>query len=154
MRRLALGAFLLFGAAPADAGDGWVPPIRNEAVLKECGACHMAFQPAFLPARSWRRMMDGLADHFGEDASLTADTLDIIRTYLAANAGDVVMQGRALKYMQWVAPGGAPQRITENPDHLRKHRFPDTVWKDPKVLTKSNCLACHSGAEHGRYGRP
>jgi hypothetical protein len=148
---LAFGAFLLPGVTPAGAGDGWVQPVRNETVLKECGACHMAFQPAFLPARSWNRMADGLTDHFGEDASLAADTLEIIRTYLAANAGDVIRQGRAPKYMQWVAPGGTPQRITENPDFLRKHRFPDTVWKDPKVLTRSNCLACHRDAERGHY---
>lgn len=148
---LAFGAFLLLGATPAGAGDGWVPPVSNETMLSECGACHMAFQPAFLPARSWNRMMDGLVDHFGEDATLAEDTLEIIRAYLAANAGDVVLLGRAPKYMQWVAPGGTPQRITENPDFLRKHRFPDTVWKDPKVLTRSNCLACHRDAERGHY---
>ena len=151
MNRLVLGALLLLGASPASAGNDWVPPVKNEIVLKECGACHMAFQPAFLPARSWNRILDGLADHFGEDASLAADKVEIIRAYLTANSGDVVMQGRARKYMQWVAPGGAPQRITENPDFLRKHPFADSVWQDPKVVTKSNCAACHSGAERGRY---
>ena len=147
----ALLAALLSVAAPARAGNDWMPPVRDATVRKECGACHMAFQPGFLPARSWTRMMDNLADHFGEDATLPDDTVEIIRTYLTANAGDVVRQGRAGKYMQWVAPGGTPQRITENPDFLRKHRFPESVWKDPKVLTRSNCLACHTGAESGRY---
>ena len=128
-----------------------MPPVRDPVAQKECGACHMAFQPGFLPARSWNRMMDSLADHFGEDASLPADQVRTIRDYLIANAGDVVNQGRARKYMQWVAPGGTPQRITENPDFLRKHRFADSVWKDPKVMTKSNCLACHSGADRGIY---
>lgn len=141
----------MFGAAPASAGSDWVPPVKSEVVRQECGACHMAFQPAFLPARSWNRMMDGLTDHFGEDASLAADKVEIIRAYLTANAGDVLMQGRARKYMQWVAPGGTPLRITENPDFLRKHRFPDAVWQDPKVVTRSNCVACHSGAERGYY---
>ena len=138
-------------ASPASAGSDWVPPVKNEIVLKECGACHMAFQPALLPARSWNRILDGLADHFGEDVSLAHDQVEIIRAYLTANAGDVVMQGRARKYMQWVAPGGTPQRITENPDFLRKHPFSDSVWRDPKVVTKSNCAACHSGAERGHY---
>ena len=151
MKRLALGALLLLGASPASAGDDWVPSVRNEVVLKECGTCHMAFQPAFLPSRSWSRMMDGLADHFGDDASLAADKVEIIRTYLTTNAGDVAMQGRARKYMQWVAPGGTPQRITENPDFLRKHRFPDSVWQAPNVMAKSNCMACHPAADRGRY---
>lgn len=151
MRFLASLAALLLMAFPAHAGDDWMPPVRDPVVQKECGACHMAFQPGFLPARSWNRMMDSLADHFGEDASLPADQVRIIRDYLTANAGDVVNQGRARKYMPWVAPGGTPQRITENPDFLRKHRFADSVWKDSKVMTKSNCLACHSGADRGIY---
>lgn len=144
-------ATVLLAAFPALASDDRVPPVNDPLVKKECGACHMAFQPAFLPARSWRRMVDGLADHFGEDASLPADTARAIRDYLTANAGDVVTGGRVRKYMRWVAPGGAPQRITGNPDFERKHNFPDTVWKDPGVVTKSNCPACHRGADQGRY---
>lgn len=151
MRLLALLIAISMAASPVFAEGDWIPPVTDATVKKECGTCHMAFPPGFLPARSWNRIMDGLADHFGEDASLPDDKMNIIRAYLTANAGDVVKQGRARKFMQWVAPGGAPLRITENPDFLRKHRFADTVWKDPKVLTKSNCLACHSGAEQGRF---
>lgn len=148
---LALLAALLLLTSPASAGNDWMPPVRDATVQKECGTCHMAFQPGFLPARSWTHLMGSLADHFGEDASLPDDKIAIIRAYLTANAGDVVNQGRAARYMQWVAPGGTPQRITENPDFLRKHHFADSVWKDPKVVTKSNCAACHSGAERGLY---
>lgn len=153
MRALLLSLGLLaIAAGPALAGDDWVPPVKDPLVLKECGACHMAFQPAFLPARSWNRMMDELANHFGEDASLPADKAKPIRDYYAAHAGDIVSAGRARKYMQWVAPGGTPQRITENPDFDRKHRrIPDRVWQDPKVVTKSNCPACHHGADKGYY---
>ncbi len=151
MRLLVTLAGVLLAASPAFAGDDWMPPVKDATVQKECGACHMAFQPGFLPARSWTRMMGSLADHFGEDASLPDDKIEIIRNYLTANAGDVVNRGRSRKYMQWIAPGGMPQRITENPDFLRKHRFADSVWKDPKVVTKSNCVACHSGAERGFY---
>ena len=146
-----LAAVLLLLACPAYAGDDWMPPVRDATVQKECGTCHMTFQPGFLPARSWSRMMGSLSDHFGEDVTLPTDKIEIIRAYLTANAGDVVNQGRAAKYMHWVAPGGTPQRITENPDFLRKHRFPESVWKDPKVVTKSNCLACHSSAERGVF---
>lgn len=150
--RAPLLAALMLTATPAFAGDDWVPPVKDPLVQKECGACHMAFPPAFLPARSWNRMIDELANHFGEDASLPADKAQAIRTYLTNNAGDVVTQGRARKYMQWVAPGGTPQRITENPDFLRKHRrISDQAWKDPKVVTKSNCPACHRGADQGWF---
>ncbi|MBR9972817.1 diheme cytochrome c [Magnetospirillum sulfuroxidans] len=151
MRRSVIAlAVLMTWISPALAED-WVPPVTDPLVQKECGACHMAFQPAFLPARSWNRMMDELSDHFGEDASLPADKTQAIRAYLTANAGDVQMKGRAWKYMKWVSPGGTPQKITENPDFERKHRFADKVWKDPKVVTKSNCPACHRAADKGYY---
>lgn len=151
MRIAILFAAALIAASPAHAGDDWVPPVTDPLVRKECGACHMAFQPAFLPARSWDRMMAELPNHFGEDASLPAETAQAIRTYLTANAGDVVMAGRARKYMRWVARGATPQWITRNPDFERKHRFADRVWADPKVVTKSNCPACHADAERGLY---
>lgn len=151
MLRIFSLALVIMMVSPALAGDDWVPPIKSPLVQKECGACHMAFQPAFLPARSWNRMMDELPRHFGEDASLPADKAQAIREYMTANAGDVVAKGRAGKYMQWVEPGAFPQRITENPHFLRKHQFSERVWKDPKVVTKSNCLACHLGADKGWY---
>ena len=111
----------------------------------------MAFQPAFLPARSWDRIMNTLSDHFGEDASLPDAQIVAIRAYLTKNAGDVKQLGVAQKYMRWVEPGGAPLKTTENPAFLREHNFPDRVWKDPKVVTKSNCLACHAQADRGNY---
>ncbi len=151
MRRIAILLALSMPAVPAAANDGRVPPVTDPVVRKECGACHMAFQPTFLPARSWNRLLDGLADHFGEEAGLPTDTVEIIRAYLTANAGDVTSTGIARKYLRWVAPNGTPQRITENPAFLREHRFPEAVWKDPKVVTKSNCLACHGDAQTGRY---
>lgn len=138
-------------AFPALAGGDSVPPVKDPLTLKECGGCHMAFQPAFLPARSWNRMMDELANHFGEDASLPPDKVQAIRAYLSANAGDNASGKLARKYMRMVAPGGAPQRITESPEFVREHRFPERVWKDPKVVTKSNCPACHLGADQGLY---
>jgi mono/diheme cytochrome c family protein len=150
MRYILILAALLASAARASAED-WAPPVTDKLVQKECGSCHMAFQPAFLPARSWDRIMDTLSDHFGEDASLPADQVAAIRTYLMGSAGDVKRQGIARKYMQWLAVDGAPLKITENPAFLREHNFPDRVWNTPKVVTKSNCLACHTQADRGNY---
>ncbi len=141
----------LIAWASAALADDRVPPVTDPTVLKECGACHMPFPPALLPQRSWNGLLDGLSDHFGEDASLPADKVEIIRAYLAANAGDAGASKLGRKYMRWVAPGGTPRRITENPAFLREHRFPASVWQDPKVVTKSNCLACHDGAGDGRF---
>ena len=40
---------------------------------KECGSCHMAYQPQFLPQRSWNKMMKNLDNHFDVDATLDAN---------------------------------------------------------------------------------
>ena len=85
---LAAAALLLALPAAADEPER-VPPVTHEPTKKECGECHMAFQPALLPAESWRGIMAGLADHFGEDASLEADLAAEIEAYLSANAARV-----------------------------------------------------------------
>lgn len=153
MHRLILALSLACAtAAPALADDDeWMPPVTDPLTKAECGDCHMAFQPGFLPARSWDRMMSGLADHFGDDASLAPERVEGIRAYLTANAGDVRPAGAAGQYMRWVATGATPQRITENPAFLREHDFRPSVWERPDVVTKSNCLACHRGADTGQY---
>lgn len=152
LSRTALPLVALLWAGPALAGsDDWMPPVTDPLTRTACGDCHMAFQPGFLPARSWSRMMDTLSDHFGDNATLPPDQAAAIRTYLTANAGDVRPQGAAAQYMRWVAPDGAPQRITENPAFLRDHDFRPSVWQRPDVVTRSNCLACHKGADQGVY---
>ncbi|GEO80007.1 cytochrome C [Pararhodospirillum oryzae] len=154
MLRACLGAAFLVAvhAGSAWADQDWVPPVTDPATLKECGECHMAFQPAFLPARSWDKMMDTLDDHFGDNASLPADTTAAIRAYLTANAGDVRPQGLARSFMAWVEPGGAPQRLTENPDFRREHRkITAQKLQRSGALSIVNCPACHQGADRGWY---
>lgn len=160
MKRLAviLAAFATTVPGAAFADDR-VAPVRDPVVRKECGSCHLAFPPGLLPARSWTRLVEGRADHFGEDLDLPQATADLIAGYLVAHAGDAAGGGLARKYMRWVAADGTPLRLTENPAFLRKHRFPDSTWQDPQVVTKSNCQACHAGAaagdfEKGRRPRP
>ncbi|MDA8230548.1 MAG: diheme cytochrome c [Magnetospirillum sp.] len=134
-------------ASAARAEDDRVPPVTHELTRSECGQCHMAFQPAFLPARSWNAIMDGLGDHFGEDASLRPEKAKSIRDYLVANAGG----GARPSFLRRLAADAAPLRITETPAFLRKHRFADSVWTKPGIVSKSNCAACHQGAEAGVY---
>lgn len=132
---LATAALLL--ALPAAADErGRVPPVSHEPTKKECGECHMAFQPGLLPAESWRGIMAGLADHFGEDASLEADLAAEIEAYLTANAdrGD-----------------GTKLHITEQGWFRHEHDFPDQVWQKSEVRSKANCEACHRDAAQGSY---
>lgn len=113
-----------------------VPPVTHAATLKECGECHMAFQPALLPAASWNRIMDGLSDHFGDNASLPPDAVADIRAYLTQNAGQG--DGRLL-------------RITDQRWWGHEHKFRPEIWQRQDVRSKANCVACHRSAEKGLY---
>jgi cytochrome c551/c552 len=151
MRRLLFIPLLAFLAAPAFA-EQTVPPITNPAVAKECGACHMPFPPQFLPRRSWRKIMDGLADHFGEDASLPEPQRQAILDYLLANAGDAAQSGEAGKFARGIPADATPLRITETPRWLREHRgLAAGTWSNPKIKSRSNCLACHKAAARGIF---
>ena len=136
---IAIGALVLAAAVPALANPfERVRPVTHEPTRKECGECHMAFQPGLLPAGSWTRIMDGLNDHFGESAALAPDAAADIRAYLTGNAA---VQG-----------DGGLLRITEQPWWARKHRRlrPD-AWTCPGVVSKANCEACHRDAAQGLY---
>lgn len=137
----------------AQAGDDdYFPPVRDKATLAECGSCHLAFPPSMLPAASWKRMMRGLDDHFGDDASLDADTVAAITRYLVRNAGDARGARRDGKLLRGLDPDAAPLRITELPKWRREHRkVPRSDWASKEVGSKANCTACHVDAELGYF---
>lgn len=157
-RLLALGAIALaFTGALLEraqaGGSHFYPPVSDPVVKEECGSCHFAFSPSMLPARSWQRMMGGLAKHFGDDASVDAATADRIARYLVANAGDKDSQRQGEKLLRGVAAADAPLRITELPKWVREHRkVPAWEWTHKDVGTKANCVACHADAARGYYG--
>jgi mono/diheme cytochrome c family protein len=123
-----------------------VSPVTHEATLAECSACHMAYQPGFLPQASWMAIMSTLPDHFGEDASLDDATRQDIEAYLVANASDA---GKP----QATSTELVPLKISELAWFRREHgtRTQARAANDPKIGTMSNCVACHSGAERGNF---
>ncbi len=147
---LTAAVLFLLATSVASAEPRYGPP-RNQVFAKECGACHMAFPPQMLPQRSWVKIMAGLSDHFGEDASLDAGATKKIQSYLTKNAADANWWGG--KFMRGVTTAMTPLRITETPYWIRQHsgEIPARVWKDPRVKSKANCAACHRRAERGNY---
>lgn len=108
----------------------------------ECGSCHVAFPPKLLGKTDWHKTMAKLDKHFGTDASLDGKTGDSILAFLEQHAG---RYGRSL--------GAAEPRITTTSWFKREHHeVPAHTWKDARVKSAANCLACHKGAEQGRYG--
>jgi len=155
-RPLALaGVVLVFTGLVLDraqaGGNHFYSPVRDPLVKEECGSCHLAYSPAMLPASSWQRMMGNLKNHFGDDATLDADTTAKITRYLVANAADRGGRGND-KLLRGVSLANAPLRITELPKWQREHReVPAWEWRHKEVRSKANCVACHTGAEQGYY---
>lgn len=156
-RPLVLGLLVLgfsaivLGRAQA-GGSHFYPPVVDPLVKEECGSCHLAFSAAMLPASSWQRMMSGLKNHFGDDASLDAVATQRITDYLVANAADTGGRRYSDKLLRGVSLASAPQRITELPKWVKEHRkVPDWEWKHKDVRTRANCSACHADAERGYY---
>jgi Dihaem cytochrome c len=148
----ALGAGLLDVPRAMAEGGGQFPPPRDGVAMKECSACHMAFPPAMLPARSWHKLMAGLDNHFGENASLDPATAQHINDFLVANAADA--GGRESRLLRGLDQADTPLRISEMPWWVRAHNgeVRPSAFKDPRVGSKANCTACHRGAAKGYYG--
>ncbi len=151
--RLALAAAALLIAAPATAQTA-LPPTSSPAAspqattAKECGACHMVYPASLLPARSWTKLMGGLASHFGENAMLDPATATTIAAFLTTNAGDVSGNRR----LRGLSASDTPLRITDTPGWIRSHRkITAAEFSSAKVKSRSNCVACHAGAAQGSF---
>lgn len=120
---------------------------------EECSGCHMLYQPGLLPARSWRAMMEGLEDHFGDDATLEPAARDAITAFLEGNAADRVSNRRSAKIARAIPASATPLRFTETRYFQRKHHeIKAAVWQREKVASKANCVACHGrDAEKGVF---
>jgi len=152
MRRWFILIAFLGAALPARA-DEHLPPITNETVKKECGACHMAYQPQFLPRESWQKILGRLPRHYGSKVALPEATRLEIEAYHLANAADVSDTPEGRRYHESIGVGATPLRITHVPHWLSHHsRTVDpALWNDWRIGGKGNCIACHSGAREGHY---
>lgn len=130
----------LQAAAPAPAVNAW---------RKECGDCHLAYEPSLLPRRSWERMLRGQARHFGEDLSLSAAN---VRELLAVESQMPPPSWSAWKLGASVAAGEAPLRVTASPFWRHAHRnIPGSAFKSPVSEGRHDCEACHRDAAAGTF---
>jgi hypothetical protein len=140
-------------------GGGWlrsgpdVAPVRDATYEAECGACHFAYQPGLLSADAWGRVMDALADHYGDDASLGPDQAEAIRAYLTTGAADRSAYSRSRAFAALPLASSRPPRITDTPYFRREHHEipPRLVTGNAQVGSFANCQACHGGATDGVY---
>lgn len=132
-------------------GDEYLMPVSNPTYADQCGTCHFAYQPELLPAESWRLILDGTEDHFGDTVDLDVDARGEIERYLTSNAANTSSAELPRKIIRSLA-GRTPLRITDIP-YIRKehHELPPQFIKQPSVGTWGNCIACHRNAEKGEY---
>jgi len=132
----------LWVACGARAGERAGATPMLPAYRQECGGCHVAYPPGLLPAASWRRLLGGLPQHFGSDASLDAATVKQLATWLETHAGVSRDAGAA----------PAQDRITRTAWFVHEHgEVPAPVWKRPAVGSAANCTACHARADQGDF---
>jgi cytochrome c553 len=147
------GTTLVIAQAPAN-DEAIFPMPTGKTYVNECGSCHTAYAPGLLPARSWRKMMGELGNHFGEDASLEEpQQLEILKALenLAADSPQATMRMRRIHGA--IPTNAAPQRIVETGYFKYMHdEVRPSIWKRKKIGTLANCIACHSRSNEGRYG--
>jgi mono/diheme cytochrome c family protein len=94
--------------------------------------------------------MDGLANHFGETATLDATVSKDIKDYLVAHAADTA--GGERRALRGLSANDTPLRITETPAWIREHNeVRSSAFANPKVKSKANCVACHAKAAQGVF---
>jgi len=164
LKNVFLGAIILLftvGSALSEEGIDWrsgnyQPIVQNQLYLDECGSCHWAFLPSLLHITSWRKLMDGLADHFGEDVSLDAEDERALRAYLEKVSPKYKLID--LSKLPKSSPHYSTKkrityiRITDKPKMIREHRsLKRWLRNKPEVKTFSNCIGCHKGADYGSW---
>ena len=149
------------GGGPESGGiRGWtnasrldVAPVTNELYRSECASCHFAYQPGLLPVRSWKKIMSGLENHFGDNAELAPKSQELILKYLVENAADLSNYKRSRRIDNSLTKDEIPLRITDTLYFKRKHRelSGSRVKNNPEIGSFSNCIACHSQADKGSF---
>ncbi len=147
-----VGAMLLGGSPLLQASGKYnVAPVTNQQYQDDCSSCHFAYQPGLLPANSWRKLMDNLADHFGENAELDAADKQSLLTYLEKNSADNSRAYLSRKVMRSLPWKGTVIQISKLGFMAHEHdEIPRRVFKG-NLQGFTNCNACHQRAEQGSY---
>jgi nitrate/TMAO reductase-like tetraheme cytochrome c subunit len=126
----------------AMADSSLMPAKVLPAYKNECASCHMAYPPAMLSKPAWQRVMGKLDKHYGTDASIDVATERQIGAWLQTYGG-TYKRAEATSF---------EDRLTTTQWFEKKHRRIDkAVWTRKSVNGKSQCQACHQGAEKGDF---
>lgn len=127
------------------------PSVTNETYKRSCGACHFAYQPGLLPARSWVKIIDSSSVHPGGDLTIDKKARSEIMNYLEQNSAEKSPSKRSRKILYSVG-SDTPVRISEISYIKQKHRkIKQEVFARKAIGSRANCIACHRSAANGVY---
>ncbi|HAF00545.1 MAG TPA: cytochrome C [Methylophilaceae bacterium] len=145
---------LASGGMGGEEGErgGQLSAVTNAKWKAECSSCHMLYHPGLLPERSWKKMMVGLDNHFGENASLDELTRDEITRFLVANSADKQDNRRSKRMNESIPSSAVPLRISETRYFISKHdEISKATFKRKSIGSAANCMACHKNADKGDF---
>ena len=142
--------FGLITTLSAKPGLGVPLTALDSTYEKECGACHYAYHPSMGTVALWTGILEGLPNHFGEDASLPDATKTQILHYLLDNSAEH-WDTRISKVLAKPNPDD-PLRFTATRFWTRMHsELPEALFKMKPIGFKGNCAACHQDAKRGFF---
>ena len=100
-----------------------ISPVNNAIYIDNCGTCHFAYQPELLPAESWRQILNGTEDHFGDTVDIDEDARNEIEKYLTSNAANNSSAELPQKIIRSLK-SQTPLRITDIPYIRKEHHIP------------------------------
>ena len=147
---LVLAFFLImWNGLSAMQDSRWRPITYLDAYLNNCGDCHHAHHPSLRTADMWERIVRGLEDHYGEDATVGRRTAEEILAFLKANDATRFDTEAAVRLGRVETPD---LRISSVPWWKKRHEgIPQQVFASPAVGSPANCNACHRDAQTGRF---
>jgi cytochrome b len=124
----------------------------HQAYYHDCGDCHKVYPPFILPERSWKRIMDGLDKHFGEeitDQNISQAARISIRRFLYDRSAEHSSREVSFKMLQSI--GDRNPKSTSKVMYWRDtHSDIDpSIYKRKSIKDRSNCSACHKDFEYG-----
>ena len=98
--------------------------------------------------------MNDLENHFGDDATLSAENFQTLSKYLNDHSAEKNMNyKRSNRIVSSIPVGQIPDSISTTPYMIKKHK---DIRKDlitqKEVKGLFNCIACHKTADKGMYG--
>jgi len=125
---------------------------ENSAFYEKCGKCHKTYPPFMLPHDSWKRLMDGLENHFGEqitESNITKSEQMSIKAYLLSHSAETSTHKIAFKTLESLGEM-RPISMSKVPYWREAHQsIEKSTFKSLHVKDASNCFVCHPDFEYG-----